>query len=151
MHLSQAQTQAPAQNRFKTLASALPVTPFYNPIQELFNALGLHIRQSAILVENPVPAGFPSPAEEHMERPLDIAERLGLDKPHNLMARIRGQAMTGKGIDDGDLVVINRKVTPKHGHIVVAMINGAHMQSALQVRRYRQALSCESGVCKRNS
>jgi len=124
MNITQARPQAPAQNPLKTPTGAFQVEPLHYPAQELSKVLGVQIGRSAILVENTVPAGFPSPAEEHMERPLDIAELLGLDRPHNFTARIRSQAMTGKGIDDGDLVVINKKVAPRHGHIVVAVING---------------------------
>lgn len=69
------------------------------------------------------PAGFPSPAADFQVDRVDLQERLELDRPYVFMARISGMSMTGVGIDDGDLIVINRKLTPRHGQIVVALID----------------------------
>jgi DNA polymerase V len=48
---------------------------------------------------------------------------MGLNQPTTFMARVRGLSMVDKGIDDGDLLVINRAIAPKHGHTVVAVID----------------------------
>ncbi len=69
------------------------------------------------------PAGFPSPAADFQHERVDLVEHMGLDRPHTFIARVRGVSMTGKGIDDGDLIVVNRKLTPRHGHTVVAVID----------------------------
>lgn len=69
------------------------------------------------------PAGFPSPAADVETTPVDLLDRLGLHQPTTFLARVRGLSMIGKGIDDGDLIVINRALEPKHGATVVAVID----------------------------
>jgi DNA polymerase V len=74
-------------------------------------------------VEFRTPAGFPSPAADFETDRVDLIEHMGLNQPSTFLARVRGLSMTGKGIDDGDLIVVNRAVEPRHGHIVVAVID----------------------------
>ena len=68
-------------------------------------------------------AGFPSPAADFQVDRVDLFERLELDKPYVFLARVAGHSMVGRGIHDADLLVINRRLAPRHGHIVVAMID----------------------------
>lgn len=68
-------------------------------------------------------AGFPSPAADFQVDRVDLFERLELDKPYVFLARVAGHSMVGRGIHDGDLIVINRRLAPRHGHVVVAMID----------------------------
>jgi DNA polymerase V len=70
-----------------------------------------------------VPAGFPSPAQDHIEREISLDELLGLRLPQTFLARVGGDSMTGVGIFDGDLVVVDRSVEPKPGLIVIAALN----------------------------
>ncbi|WP_082007548.1 LexA family protein [Tepidimonas taiwanensis] len=113
---------------FSYRSSGLPsvgITLLPPPAAE--HALRLALGPSSLLTLPPVslktPAGFPSPAADFECDRVDLLERLELDKPYVFMTRVRGQSMTGRGIDDGDLIVINRKVTPRHGHIVVAVLD----------------------------
>lgn len=88
---------------------------------------GIGLGPSALLtlplVSLKTPAGFPSPAADVECDRVDLLERLELNQPYVFMARVRGQSMTGRGIDDGDLIVINRKMEPRHGCIVVAVLD----------------------------
>ena len=68
-------------------------------------------------------AGFPSPAADFQVDRVDLFERLELDKPYVFLARVTGHSMVGRGIHDSDLIVINRRLVPRHGHVVVAMID----------------------------
>lgn len=68
--------------------------------------------------------GFPSPAEDHVEQPLDLSTLLVRQPDATFFMRVRGPSMRDAGIDDGDLVVIDRSVQPRHGHIVVAVVDG---------------------------
>lgn len=70
-----------------------------------------------------VPAGFPSPAQDHIEREISLDELLGLRLPQTYLIRIDGNSMSGAGIYDGDLGVVDRSLEPKHGLIVVAALN----------------------------
>lgn len=74
-------------------------------------------------VEHSTPAGFPSPAADFETNRVDLVEQMGLNQPSTFIARVRGQSMTGKGIDDGDLLVINRLIEPRHGHTVIAVMD----------------------------
>lgn len=74
-------------------------------------------------VEHSTPAGFPSPAADFETNRVDLVEQMGLNQPTTFLARVRGLSMIGKGIDDGDLLVINKAIEAKHGHIVVAVID----------------------------
>lgn len=73
--------------------------------------------------EYSTPAGFPSPAADFQVNTVDLVDQMGLNQPSTFIARVRGLSMVGKGIDDGDLLVINRAVEPKHGQTVVAVID----------------------------
>ena len=93
------------------------------PIKVLTQTLGPDASAVLPFVDYKTPAGFPSPAADFETSPVDLLDNLALKDSSTYLARIRGQSMTGKGIDDGDLIVISRKVTPRHGHIVVALVD----------------------------
>ncbi|MNE04301.1 LexA repressor [compost metagenome] len=70
-----------------------------------------------------VPAGFPSPAADHLEQHISLDELLGIRAPHIYLVRIEGHSMEGAGIFDGDMAVVDRSITAEHGHIVIAAVN----------------------------
>ncbi|RZM23327.1 MAG: translesion error-prone DNA polymerase V autoproteolytic subunit [Pedobacter sp.] len=69
-----------------------------------------------------VPAGFPSPAMDYVEKKLSADELLGLSKPSVFFCRVAGDSMIGAGIYDGDLLVVDFALEPKNDNIVVAII-----------------------------
>ncbi len=71
-----------------------------------------------------VPAGFPSPADDYIEASLDLNEYLVKHPSATYLARASGDSMTKAGILDGALLVVDKSITPKTGHIVIAAING---------------------------
>ena len=72
----------------------------------------------------PVQAGFPSPAEDYREKPLDLNKIL-MKKPKATFAfRVTGDSMAGVGIQSGDVVIVDRSERPKEGSIVIAAVNG---------------------------
>ena len=73
---------------------------------------------------SPVQAGFPSPAEEHMERPLDLHEHLVRHKSATFFLRASGQSMVNAGIFDGDLLVVDRAIAAAHNKVVIAALDG---------------------------
>ena len=70
-----------------------------------------------------VPAGFPSPAADHTQERVDLNKELIRNKDATYLFRVRGDSMTGAGIYEGDTLVVDRSVTPKHNHIVLALLN----------------------------
>ena len=73
---------------------------------------------------NSVAAGFPSPAEDHMESSLDINQHLIKHPSATFYVYARGDSMVSAGIYDGDMLVVDRSLETKNDSIVVAIING---------------------------
>lgn len=71
-----------------------------------------------------VRAGFPSPAQDYIDKSLDLNRDL-IDHPAaTFYARVVGLSMIKAGIDEGDIIVIDRSLEAQHGDIVVAFVNG---------------------------
>ena len=71
-----------------------------------------------------VPAGFPSPALDHMEQHLSLDTLLDLHASHTYVVSVSGDSMTGAGIFDGDHLIVSRGLPARPGHVVVACLNG---------------------------
>lgn len=69
-------------------------------------------------------AGFPSPAQDYMTDSIDLNKELVSHPATTFYARAVGNSMTGFGISDGDLLVIDKSIEPMYGDIVVAFIDG---------------------------
>ena len=76
------------------------------------------------LVLSRVEAGFPSPADDYVEGHLDLVELVGAQSPSCFFMRVQGESMTGAGIHDGDVIVVDRAAEPVHGSVVVASVDG---------------------------
>lgn len=70
-----------------------------------------------------LPAGFPSPAADHIEQHISMDEVLNIRAPHVYLITITGESMQGAGIFEGDIGIVDRSLEPAHGHIVVAVLN----------------------------
>lgn len=77
------------------------------------------------LLSVPVPAGFPSPATDFTEDSLNLDEYLIEQEEATFFVRVTGHSMTGFGIHDGDLLVVDRSRPPADRQIVIAVIDGA--------------------------
>lgn len=76
------------------------------------------------LYSSRVQAGFPSPADDYLEGSLDLNEHL-IDHPAaTFYCRVCGDSMTGVGIFDGDLLIVDRALTPRNGDVVLAVLDG---------------------------
>lgn len=84
-------------------------------------------------VDSRVPAGFPSPAADYEEVTLSIDELVDLRTPHVYLVRVEGPSMIGAGIYDGDVLVVNRALEARSGHVVVAYVDGGMTVKRLQV------------------
>jgi DNA polymerase V len=76
------------------------------------------------LYTDSVAAGFPSPAEDHTDQPLDLNEHLIAKPSATYFARANGNSMEGAKIFDGDLLVVDRSQAPMQGRIVIASVDG---------------------------
>ena len=86
-------------------------------------AEGAPVRRTPLFLEA-VSAGFPSPADDYVERGLDLNEHL-IDNPEaTFMVRVCGDSMVDAGIRDGDILVVDRSRESAPGRIVVAVVDG---------------------------
>ena len=75
-------------------------------------------------VSGSVVAGFPSPAEQYQETPLDLNELLVKRPAATFFVKVQGESMTGEGIRDGDLLVVDRSLRPANGDVIIASVDG---------------------------
>src|SRR5262245_26449841 len=71
-----------------------------------------------------VVAGFPSPADDDLDRDLDLHELLIQHPAATFYVRLAGDSMRGAGLYDGDILVVDRSLEPKHNDIVIAVLDG---------------------------
>lgn len=71
-----------------------------------------------------VAAGFPSPADDHVDGALDLNDHLVHHPAATFFVRATGESMTGAGIFDGDLLIVDRSLPPDADDVVIAAIHG---------------------------
>ncbi|MBN1517306.1 translesion error-prone DNA polymerase V autoproteolytic subunit [Candidatus Sumerlaeota bacterium] len=91
-----------------------------------------------------VSAGFPSPADDYVEGTLDLNEHLIKNAAATYFVRVSGDSMTGAGIHDGDLLIVDRSITPADGSIVIASHDGEFTVKRLRHRNGRPLLVPEN-------
>lgn len=81
-----------------------------------------------------VPAGYPSPLTEQAKELVDINSHLIRNEIATYIFRVRGNAMIDAGIFDGDVLVVDRSIEPKHNDIVLATLNNEFIVKRLHKR-----------------
>ena len=76
------------------------------------------------LVKETISAGFPSPAEDYIELGIDLNKHLIRNPISTFFMRVSGNSMNNAGIYNNDLLIIDRSINPKPGHVVVALLDG---------------------------
>ena len=104
-----------------------PVLDFYTP--DFTTELKLPLAAS------PISAGFPSPAEEFFGLKLNLNDELIRHPEATFYARVRGHSMKDAGIQDGDLLVIDKSQEPKDGCVAVCAIDGEFTLKRLAVEK----------------
>jgi len=87
-----------------------------------------------------VQAGFPSPAEDFAVKRIDLTEILVTHPQATFLLRVSGESMKDAGIFDGDMLVVDKAIKPRHGHIVVAVVDGEFTVKYLYQRAGRVKL-----------
>ena len=80
-----------------------------------------------------ISAGFPSPADDYIETALDLNTYLVRNPAATFMVRVSGDSMSGAGIHDGDILVVDRSEEPVPGRIVVAVLDGELTVKRLEI------------------
>ena len=87
-----------------------------------------------------VAAGFPSPADDHAVQRIDLMAQLIKHPQATFLLRVRGESMKDAGIFDNDVVLVDRAITARSGHIVIAMVDGEFVCKTLWQRSGRMKL-----------
>ena len=91
-----------------------------------------------------VSAGFPSPAADYEDQRLDINDYLVRNPVSTFFFVVEGDSMQGAEIFDGDVLVVDKSVRPRHGHLVIAFVDGQRLVKRLFRRNGRVALLAEN-------
>jgi DNA polymerase V len=87
----------------------------------------------AIFVDVGISAGFPSPADDFKQQRISLDKELIKNKEATFFARVSGQSMIGAGLDDNDLLVVDKSLEPEHNKIAVCFIDGEFTVKRLKV------------------
>jgi DNA polymerase V len=89
----------------------------------------------AIFIDTGISAGFPSPADDFRETRISLDEELIVNKEATFFAKVSGQSMIGAGLDDNDLLVIDRSLEPANNKIAVCFLDGEFTVKRLRVEK----------------
>ena len=85
---------------------------------------------------SPAACGFPSPAQDYVEQTIDLNQLCVKHPAATFYVRASGHSMVKAGVNDGDLLIVDRALTASHGDIVLACLDGEFTVKRLQERPY---------------
>jgi DNA polymerase V len=86
-------------------------------------------------ISSGIKAGFPSPAADFDESKISLDNVLVKNREATFYAKASGTSMIGAGIDDGDILVIDRSIEPKNNKIAVCFIDGEFTIKRIKVEK----------------
>ncbi|MHB0753884.1 LexA family protein [Polaribacter sp. M15] len=89
----------------------------------------------AVLIDTGISAGFPSPADDFRETRISLDDELIQNKDATFFAKVKGQSMINAGLDDNDLLVIDRSLEPANNKIAVCFLDGEFTVKRLRVEK----------------
>jgi len=101
------------------------------------------VLQSQVLLfsSNSAALGFPSPAEDFNTEPVDLMQKLMPYPQSMFLLRVKGPSMREDGIFDDDVLVVSKAIKPRHGHLVVALLDAEFTVKRLHMRNGRVRLT----------
>ncbi|WP_336040646.1 translesion error-prone DNA polymerase V autoproteolytic subunit [Acinetobacter calcoaceticus] len=91
-----------------------------------------------------ISAGFPSPAQDYIDKALDMNEHLIKNETATFIVKVASLSMLNAGIDIDDELIVDRSLDAKHGDIVVALIDNDFTVKRLMIDGARQWLKAEN-------
>ena len=88
-----------------------------------------------IFVDTGISAGFPSPVDDFSESRISLDDELVKNKDTTFYAKVKGQSMIDAGLDDNDLLVIDRSLSPENNKIAVCFLDGEFTVKRLRVEK----------------
>jgi DNA polymerase V len=87
-----------------------------------------------IHIDGAVCAGFPSPADDYLEHSIDLRRELVTNPDATFVVRVQGHSMIGDGIDDGDVLIVDRSLQARNGAVAVCYLNQSFTVKRLDIR-----------------
>ncbi|MBP9855522.1 MAG: translesion error-prone DNA polymerase V autoproteolytic subunit [Candidatus Omnitrophica bacterium] len=97
------------------------------------------VEQKFPLYLSQVPAGFPSPADDYIEKSLDLNEYLINHPESTFFVRVKGDSMINAGIQNGSVLIVDRSLEAINNKIVVAILNGEF--TVKRIKKYNGSIS----------
>ncbi|MEN8964438.1 MAG: translesion error-prone DNA polymerase V autoproteolytic subunit [Polaribacter sp.] len=91
--------------------------------------------EGAIFIDTGISAGFPIPAEDFEQNRVSLDEELVKNKNTTFFAKVKGQSMINAGLEDNDLLVIDRSLQPENNKIAVCYLDGEFTVKRLRVEK----------------
>ena len=91
--------------------------------------------KGAIFIDTGISAGFPSPADDFNQTRISLDDELIKNKDSTFYAKVKGQSMIDAGLDDNDLLVIDRSLEPANNKIAVCFLDGEFTVKRLRVEK----------------
>jgi len=104
-------------------------------ILEFFSPKSPRDVSEVIYFDTGISAGFPSPADDFMQQRLSLDSELIKNKEATFFARVTGQSMIDAGLNDNDLLVIDRSLSPSNNRIAVCFLDGEFTVKRLKVKK----------------
>ena len=98
------------------------------------------------LLSDAISAGFPSPADDYTEENIDLNDHLISNPFSTFFLRVKGDSMINAGIQDKDLIIVDKSLTAKPGDIIIAMIDGEFTIKRLSIRNNELYLKAENNT-----
>ena len=103
------------------------------------------------LLSDAISAGFPSPADDYTEENIDLNEHLISNPFSTFFLRVKGDSMINAGIQDKDLIIVDKSLTAKPGDIIIAMIDGEFTIKRLSIKNNELYLKAENHIITQTS
>ena len=115
-----------------------------HPNRQTFYPCELPLKASIPLFSGKVAAGFPSPADDFVEKPLDLNELMVKYPATTFFVRAEGDSMIGAGIHPNDILVVGRSLRPTSGKVVICALSGELTVKRLKTKKGRMVLTAEN-------
>ena len=102
------------------------MNPEFKKEQIIFYSIEDESLKKLHIYESGVSAGFPSPSDDYLDVDLNLHKYLVKHPAATFFVRVTGDSMIGAGINDNDILIVDRSLKPSHGKIVIAVVDG-HM------------------------
>lgn len=145
-------TEAKIKKNFSYFAFLRPIPTVFlpHPLQknylcsmetklEIYSA-DLSTQLNLLYADDGIRAGFPSPAQDYTTEAIDLNKELIRHPATTFYAKAVGDSMKDRGIDDGDLLVIDKSIEPEDGDIVVAYIDGEFTLKTVKTDPHNECL-----------